>query len=71
MTSTPATEWLHEQFEQVLQRHAGDFRYAPGHRKWRGPEAIRPMIELLPEADAATSMRVTTGDYGDPDRWWL
>ena len=38
MTSAPAIEWLEAHFEQIAGRHKGDFRYAPGHRKWRGPD---------------------------------
>jgi hypothetical protein len=68
MTQNPAIEWLESQFEQVRDRHAGDFRYAPGNRKWRGPETIRPMIEFLSEMDAGSSMRVIPSDYDDPGR---
>jgi hypothetical protein len=71
MTSTPATEWLDADFEQVAERFAGDFRYAAGQRKWHGPEHVRPMIEFLSVMDAGTPMRTVPGDYHDPDRWWL
>jgi hypothetical protein len=71
MTASPVIEWLDDHFEQVAKRHAGDFGYAPGHRKWRGPSEVRPMIELLPVMDAGNWMRVTPGDYDDPGRWWL
>jgi hypothetical protein len=71
MTASPAPDWLDARFEQVAQRHAGDFRYAPGHRKWHGPSHVRPMIELLSVMDAGTSMRVIPADYDDPDRWPL
>jgi hypothetical protein len=71
MTSTPALDWLDAQFEQAAQRHAGDFRYAPGHRKWHGPEHVRPMIELLSVMDAGPCMRVIPADYDDPEAWRL
>ena len=71
MTSTPAIEWLEAHFDQIAARHAGDFRYAPGHRKWRGPDQVRPMIEFLSVMDAGTRMRVIPHDYDDPGRWWL
>ena len=71
MTASPALRWLDAHFEQVAERHAGDFRYAPGHRKWRGPEHVRPMIELLSVMDGGAPVRTTPSDYGDPQRWWL
>ena len=71
MTAAPALEWLGTQFEHVIQRHVDDFRYAPGHRKWHGPEHVRPMIELLSVMDAGTPMRTVPADYHDPERWWL
>jgi hypothetical protein len=71
MTANPATDWLNTQFEQVIQRHAGDFRQAPGHRKWYGPSDVRPMIEFLSVMDAGPSMRVIPGDYDDPEAWPL
>ena len=71
MTSTPALDWLDAHFERATERHAGDYRYAPGHRKWHGPEHVRPMIELLSVMDAGPSMRVIPADYHDPERWWL
>ena len=71
MTTNPAAEWLDAQFEHVVHRHAGDFRFAPGHRNWRGPSDVRPMIELLSVMDAGPSMRVIPGDYDDPGRWPL
>ena len=72
MTSTPALDWLDAQFEEIMLRYAGDFRYAAGHRtKWRGPAHVRPMIELLSVMDAGACMRVAPCDYDDPDRWWL
>jgi hypothetical protein len=67
MTANPAIEWLDVRFEQIAQRHAGDFRHAPGHRKWRGPSDVRPMIELLSVMDAGRSMRVIPPDYDDPE----
>lgn len=71
MTLNPAIEWLQDHFEQVVQRHAGDYRYAAGHPKWHGPSDIRPIIEFLSVMDAGPSMRVTIPDYDDPDRWPL
>ena len=72
MTTTPAIDWLNARFEEITQRYAGDFRYAPGHRKkWHGPEHVRPIIELLSVMDAGPSMRVIPRDYDDPDRWPL
>ena len=71
MTTDPALGWLDAQFEHVVQRHAGDFRYASGHRKWHGPSDVRPMIELLSVMDAGPSMRVIPADYDDPGRWPL
>jgi hypothetical protein len=68
MTANPAIDWLNAQFEQAIQRHAGDFRHAPGHRKWHGPTDVRPMIEFLSVMDAGPSMRVIPGDYDDPGR---
>jgi hypothetical protein len=70
MTTAPALDWLDARFEQIMDRHNGDFRYAAGHRKkWYGPEHVRPMIEFLSVMDAGASMRVTARDYDDPD-WW-
>jgi hypothetical protein len=71
MTTSPAIEWLDAQFEQIAHRRAGDFRHAPGHRKWHGPSDVRPMIELLSVMDAGPSMRVIPRDYDDPGRWLL
>lgn len=71
MTTTPAIDWLDAQFEDVAQRHQGDFRSAPAHRKWHGPDHVRPMIEFLSVMDAGSSMRVIPRDYDDPDRWPL
>jgi hypothetical protein len=67
MTANPAIEWLDARFEHIAQRHAGDFRHAPGHRKWRGPSDVRPIIELLSVMDAGPSMRVIPPDYDDPE----
>jgi hypothetical protein len=67
MTANPAIDWLDAQFEQITERHAGDFRHAPGHRKWRGPSHIRPMIELLSVMDAGKSMRIIPPDYDAPE----
>ena len=71
MTTNPAIDWLQAHFEQIAQRHDGDFHRAPGHRKWRGPADVRPMIEALSVMDAGPSMRVTPRDYDDPGRWPL
>jgi hypothetical protein len=72
MTTTPALDWLNARFDQITARYAGDFRYAPGHRKtWHGPEHVRPMIEFLSVMDAGPPMRVIPGDDDDPDRWPL
>ena len=71
MTTNPAIDWLQAQFEHVVQRHDGDFRRAPGHRKWHGPADVRPMIELLSVMDAGPSMRVIPRDCDDPGRWPL
>jgi hypothetical protein len=68
MTTAPALDWLDTRFEQIMDRHNGDFRHAAGHRnKWHGPEHVRPMIEFLSVMDAGASMRVTARDYDDPD----
>lgn len=71
MTASPAVNWLDARFEQITERHAGDFRYAPAHRKWHGPDQVRPMIELLSVMDAGTCMRIIPGDYDDPQGIWL
>jgi hypothetical protein len=71
MTANPALDWLQAQFEQIAQRHDGDFHSAPGHRKWHGPADVRPMIEFLSVMDAGPSMRVIPRDYDDPGRWPL
>ena len=71
MTTNPAIDWLHAQFEHIAQRHDGDFRHAPAHRKWHGPSDVRPMIEFLSVMDAGPSMRVIPSDYDDPGRWPL
>ena len=71
MTSTPAIEWLHADFEQGLQRYQRKLRHGALDREWHGPLAVRPMIQLRSELDRCTSMRVTPADYRDPDRWWL
>jgi hypothetical protein len=72
MTANPVLDWLDARFEEIMERHAGDFRHAAGHRrKWHGPEHARPMIELLSVMDAGQSMRVIPCDYDDPDRWPL
>jgi hypothetical protein len=68
MTTAPAIDWLDTRFEEIMDRHHGDFRHAAGHRnKWHGPEHVRPMIEFLSVMDAGASMRVTARDYDDPD----
>jgi hypothetical protein len=71
MTVNPAIDWLDAQFEQLAERHAGAFRFAPAYRKWRGPAEIRPMIEFLSVMDAGPSMRIIPRDYDDPDRLLL
>ena len=37
MTTTPALDWLDAQFEQIAQRYAGDFRYAPATANGTAP----------------------------------
>ena len=71
MTANPAIDWLDAQFEQLTEGRTGRFRCAPGHRKWRGPDQIRPMIEFLSVMDAGRPMRVTARDYDDPGRLLL
>jgi hypothetical protein len=71
MITNPATDWLDAQFEQLTEGHAGRYRYAPGHQKWRGPAEIRPMIELLSVMDAGQPMRIIPRDYDDPARLLL
>jgi hypothetical protein len=71
MTSTPAIEWLHADFEQGLRRYERKRRRGALDREWRGPSAIRPMIQLRPSLDRCPPMRVTQADYHDPERWWL
>jgi hypothetical protein len=70
MTST-AVEWLHADFEQGLQRYQRKLRFGALDREWRGPLAVRPMIQLRSDLDRGASMRITQADYQDPDRWWL
>jgi hypothetical protein len=71
MTANPATDWLEDQFEQIVKRYRGSFRQAPDHRKWTGPAEIRPMIEFLSVMDAGRPMHVTSRDYDDSDRLLL
>jgi hypothetical protein len=72
MTANPALDWLHADFEQGLQRYEQKLRRGALDRQWRGPSAIRPMIQLRPSVDhRCQPMRVTQADYHDPERWWL
>ena len=71
MTTNPALDWLDARFEQIAQRHDGDFRHAPATANGMAPTHVRPMIELLSVMDAGPSMRVIPRDYDDPDRWPL
>ena len=46
MNSPAALEWLHADFEQGLQRYKRKLRHGALDREWRGPVAVRPMIQL-------------------------
>ena len=67
MTTSPALEWLDADFEQVLQRYAGDFRYAPV--TGNGTARSCPADDRAPVASwtPGQPMRVIPGDYDDPD----
>ena len=72
MISTPATDWLQAEFEQVTKHRLwkSPDRHCDPH--WQGgPCVIRPMIELRPLTDAGESMKVTYADYANAERWWL
>jgi hypothetical protein len=67
---SPTLEWLEADFEQGLQRYQRKLARGTDHH-WRGPVAVRPMIQLRSPLDRCAPMRVTQADYHDPDRWWL
>ena len=71
MNPAPAIDWLTADFEDGLQRYQRKLRHGALDRQWRGPAAVKPMIQLRSELDRCPSMRVTPADYADPDRWWL
>ena len=71
MNPPAAIDWLHAEFEHGLQRYQRKLRHGALDRQWRGPAAVRPMIQLRSELDRCPSMRVTQADYADSDRWWL
>jgi len=71
MNLAPAIDWLNADFEDGLQRYQRKLRHGALDRQWRGPAAVKPMIQLRSELDRCPSMRVTPADYADPDRWWL
>lgn len=72
MTSTPALEWLHGEFEQVIKRRHWKSPDRHDDPHWHGgPSVIRPMIEFRPITDVGEPMKVTYADYANPDRWWL
>ena len=71
MNPAPAIDWLNADFEDGLQRYQRKLRHGALDRQWRGPAAVKPMIQLRSELDRCPSMRVTPADYADPDRWWL
>jgi hypothetical protein len=71
MTSPAALDWLRADFEQGLQRYQRKLRRGALDREWRGPLAVRPMIQIRSPLDRCAPMRVTEADYHDPDRWWL
>jgi hypothetical protein len=71
MTPTPALQWLEADFEQGLQRYEQKLLQGALDREWRGPTAIRPMIQLRSELDRCAPIRITQADYTDPGRWWL
>jgi hypothetical protein len=71
MTSPAVLDWLRADFEQGLQRYQQKLRQGAMDREWRGPLAVRPMIQIRSPLDRCAPMRVTQADYHDPDRWWL
>jgi hypothetical protein len=72
MTTSPAAQWLEADFDKTMRRFRRDFGgIAPASPKWHGPSYLRPMIQLRSLLDGGKSMRVSSSDYADPDRWWL
>ena len=71
MNPAPAIDWLTADFEDGLQRYQRKLRHGALDRQWRGPAAVKPMIQLRSELDRCPSMRVTPADYAAPDRWGL
>jgi hypothetical protein len=71
MTSPPALEWLHAEFEQNLRRHKQQSRSRSPGQHWHGPSFIRPIIQLRTVMDGGVPMHVCQADYDDPVRWWL
>ncbi len=67
---SPAVQWLEASFScrWSLGGILGD------QDEMDGPDCIRPMIELIDQADDDdydNAMIVTRTDYDDPGRWWL
>lgn len=68
MNASPAIKWLNTDFEEGLQRYLRKLCPVPHNQEWRGPLAVRPMIQLRSLLDRCASMRVTQADYHDPQR---
>jgi hypothetical protein len=65
MTSTPALEWLEDQFTDLSTTWGFPDTKTPG------TAVIKPMIQLRSVMDAGKPMTVTSADYAGPQRWWL
>jgi hypothetical protein len=65
MTSTPAIEWLDDEFTNSWTT----WSFLSTHVS--GPAVIKPMVQFRSVMDAGKPMTVTASDYADPQRWWL
>ena len=66
---SPAVQWLETVF--TGRWALGTYR---DENLVPGPEYLRPMVELIDQADDDdydNAMIVTRTDYDDPGRWWL
>ena len=62
MTSTPAIEWIEDDFTGKWE--TCEFLTTPG------PAVIKPMIQLRSVMEPGEAMTISQADYHDPDRWW-
>jgi hypothetical protein len=71
MTTNPALDWLHAEFEHAIAQQSWKSPDRFFDPNWHGPAAIRPMIQLRPLLAGGAPMKVTSADYADPERRWL